>query len=159
MQYYVDGYTKFISGGAQGFDQLAFWTVDMLKSKVSFASTISNTLYVPFDGQERIWREDGLFGQQQYRNMKAAADEVVMLQDTMTNKTQVAKALTDRNHKMVDAADLVVALYSADDWETAYGGTTECMRYTKKQHKPIVQIYYAVENNALRIKSTKFINN
>ena len=52
------GYTKFISGGAQGFDQLSFWAVNALKRE---GYDIKNIVYVPFKGQEKAWKETGLF--------------------------------------------------------------------------------------------------
>ena len=31
--FYLQGFKTFVSGGAQGFDQLAFWAVNRLKTK------------------------------------------------------------------------------------------------------------------------------
>ena len=31
--FYLQGFKKYISGGAQGFDQLSFWAVNRLKKK------------------------------------------------------------------------------------------------------------------------------
>lgn len=43
------GYTRFITGGAQGIDQLAFWAVEGLK-KAGYE--VQNIVYVPYEGQE-----------------------------------------------------------------------------------------------------------
>lgn len=46
----------FISGGAQGVDQLAFWAVENVKKR---RPSIRNVVYVPFKGQERRWKTAG----------------------------------------------------------------------------------------------------
>jgi uncharacterized phage-like protein YoqJ len=118
---------KFITGGAQGFDQLAFWTVHNLKTK---RSNICNTVYVPFRGQERRWRMDGLFGQREYQLMLKLADEVVYLHDT-PNQNEVRRLLFERNHRMVDDSQHLFALCNDREWlsKRPYSGTTECMHY------------------------------
>ena len=55
-----NGYTRFVSGGAQGFDQIFFWAVNALKRE---GYNIKNVVYVPFRGQERAWKATGLFSQ------------------------------------------------------------------------------------------------
>ena len=53
----------------------------------------------------------------------------------------VAKLLHERNHAMVDNADLVFAVYPHDiDPITHTGGTAECMRYAIKSGKAILQL-------------------
>lgn len=143
--------TQFISGGAQGFDQLAFWTVNLFREclpKEAWQSII-NTVYVPFKGQQSVWKETGLFSRQEYESMLSCADHVAWLNGALTDKKEVAAALMERNHKMVDASDKVIALYPDDSWDTASGGTAECMRYAASQGKPIIQIRYTIQNNIL----------
>lgn len=146
----------FISGGAQGFDQLSFWAVDILK-KQHPELTIHNNVYVPHKGQANVWLPNGLFGQNEYQSMLTTADNVTYLQDVLSSKYQIIKALTDRNHAMVNNADLIVALYPDDSWETSKGGTAECMRYAKSKNKTILQIIYSIDNNILKIKNSKMI--
>ena len=136
------GIVKFISGGAQGFDQLAFWAVDLARMDPERKAGLDNTVYVPFRGQESIWKEDGLFSRSEYRAMIEAADHVTYLAEKPDDFGGICKALTDRNHEMVDSSDLVVALYPGDDWRTVKGGTAECMRYAEAAGKTIVQIRY-----------------
>lgn len=131
------GYDTFISGGAQGFDQLAFWAVNRLKTE---GYNIKNIVYVPFDGQEKMWKEEGLFSQQEYRKMLSLADEVVVLREIdRTVKYEVVNALHDRNHSMVNDVDLVFGLYPNSSWinKSTKGGTAECLRYAKSQNKKI----------------------
>ena len=140
---YDEGVRTFITGGAQGFDQLAFWAVDKLKTKYE---GISNIVYVPYKGQESRWAKLGPFSQDDYKQMINRADDVIYLQDKPDNWS---KALFDRNHRMVDDADLVVALYQGDDWKTSKGGTAECMRYAHTHNKQIIQINYRIEDDEL----------
>ena len=67
------GYTNFISGGAQGFDQLAFWAVNIIKAR---RPEIQNIIYKPFNGQELRWAKTGLFSQHEYDLMLKKADQV-----------------------------------------------------------------------------------
>lgn len=138
---YSKGCTEFISGGAQGFDQLAFWAVNAMKRE---GLPIRNIVYIPFQGQEKAWKDKGLFSQSEYRLMLKLADEVHVCSAIDTsNKGQVVTALHGRNHCMVDNSDFVIALYPDDSWKTAKGGTSECMRYASSKNKGIVQISYS----------------
>jgi len=143
---YDDGVRTFITGGAQGFDQLAFWAVNKLKTKYD---DITNIVYVPYKGQEKMWAKIGVFSQDDYKQMLEKADEVKYLQGYCVENW--SKALMDRNHKMVDDSDFVVALYQGDDWASAKGGTAECMRYANRHNKQIIQLNYRIEDGDLLI--------
>lgn len=133
------GVTDFVSGGAQGVDQLAFWAVNRLKARRPGAG-IRNVVFQPFPGQEDRWREDGIFGRAEYRLMLRLADEVrVVSEDALDDRERVS-ALFQRNHAMVNASDVVVAcrLSSKGDYMTSRGGTAECMRYARRAGKPMV---------------------
>lgn len=142
--YLHKGAVRFISGGAQGFDQLAFWAVNDLKKKYP---DVQNIVYVPFKGQERRWSKYGLFSIDEYNKMIKAADNVLYLNNELNNFAEIAKALMDRNHEMVKASDNVIALYPSDDWNKDKGGTAECMRYAASKHVPIWQLKYHIDNN------------
>lgn len=154
-EFYMKGVRNFISGGAQGFDQLSFWAVNNLKQR---HSDIRNIVYVPFRGQDSRWLKTGSFSQTEYRQMLSAADEVKYLYEVTTSDFRaVAKALTDRNHDMVNASDAVIALYPSDDYMTSKGGTSECMRYACKHRKRIFQIKYCALD-VLTVSETITIN-
>lgn len=145
-----DGTNTFISGGAQGFDQLAFWTVNSLKKEYKAQNVeIKNNLYLPFNGQEKKWAPIGLFSQSQYDLMKDPkyADCVKYISDVDTSDyTAVTKALYARNEAMVNDCNLVVALYDSSTWMSDQrSGTAGCMRYAAKKNKPILQLVYAIE--------------
>ena len=157
-----ENYIRFITGGAQGFDQLAFWAVNNVRNcfvKSNNQTNIENIVYVPFPNQCKMWRKDGTFGQKEYQLMLKHATEVHYVN---SDELEGRKALTHlmlRNHAMVDISDLVIALYEDDNWDTSSGGTAECMRYAKQHNKPILQLYYVVINNELRITKTKLHEN
>ena len=153
--YYKQGYTKFISGGAQGFDQLAFWAVNKLKNDGNF--DIKNVVYIPFYTYGDNWFDTGVFGRNNYNKMLKIADEQVILDSKPTSKNEVIKCLMGRNHKMVDDSDLIIALYESDNYMNDNGGTAECIRCALKQKKPVLLLKYKIENNQICITKTKRI--
>lgn len=149
------GYSKFISGGAQGFDQLAFWAVNRLRMK--YARQVDNVVYVPFKGQENRWAKTGNFSQEDYQKMLRFATETICLSEHLEDYGEIVKAMHNRNHKMINDCDLVVALYPSDDFMKSKGGTAEAMRYAKSVGKPIFQIRYGINNNLLSVVDTVII--
>lgn len=130
------GTTRFVSGGAQGFDQLAFWAVNHYVQRLG----IENVVYVPFKGQESRWSPYGLFGQGDYHKMIEKATEVKMLYDTPPTTGLVFQYLYDRNHQMVNDTDFVIALLAGRslEWQMAKGGTSECVRYAMGKGKRVL---------------------
>jgi uncharacterized phage-like protein YoqJ len=137
--------TEFISGGAQGFDQMAFWAVNILKRDHPELN-VTNTVYVPFKGQERKWADKGLFSKAEYNMMLREADNINYLKEKTFDTKEIIGALLDRNHKMVDNSDLVIALFPNDDWKKpeTRGGTAECMKYADKKNKDILRVGYTL---------------
>lgn len=137
------GVSRFISGGAQGFDQLAFWAVNRLRKD---DTSIKNEVYVPFPKQASAWKDTGLFSQAEHRQMLTHATAIDILSDDPKNKAAAVQALHHRNHKMVDDSDFVIAfmapkIYSVD-LAKAEGGTAECIRYALKHKKPVLSIQH-----------------
>lgn len=136
-------YDTFVTGGAQGLDQLAFWAVNSLKKE---GNNVKNIVYVPFKGQERRWAKEGLFSRKEYNLMLKLADEVHILSDidiAESNQRTINDAMYNRNHKMVDDTDATIGIYPDFSWEfpETKSGTAECMRYAKEQGKPIFQLF------------------
>lgn len=153
--FYERGYDTFISGGAQGFDQLAFWAVHNLKKQ---HPDVKNIVYVPNKTQADKWLTDGLFGQKEYKLMLSLADEVrIVNPKTGLNKRESIASLFERNHAMVDDADCVIALYPDDTWESSTGGTAETMRYAVEHSKPLYQIFYETGQQGLILTDCKKI--
>lgn len=137
-----EGYDKFITGGAQGFDQVAFWSIAHIKRQ---GFNVENNLYLPFQGQDRIWNATGLFSQQEYNKMKRMADDIYYTTDgTITDKYKVVPALLHRNHCMVNDSSLVIALLAgrSKHWQDAKGGTAECVRYAVANEKKVLAITF-----------------
>lgn len=136
---------EFISGGAQGFDQLAFWSVEKAK-RLHPELNIGNTLYIPFENQPSRWSPDGMFGRKEYILMRRRANITrIVSPNPAPNDSQAAViALHERNHAMVQDSDLVIALLAGRslDWEHSSGGTAECIRYARSQNRPVFAIEY-----------------
>ncbi len=144
---YQNGYKNFISGGAQGFDQIAFWAVNALKKR---HEDIRNIVYIPFEGQDSSWAETGPFSRKEYERMLSVADEVKLLVPRQDVKPPlVSYYLLNRNKAMVNDSDLIVALYPDDSYKTASGGTAHCMRYALEQGKNIHEIQYHIGRKEL----------
>ncbi len=122
------GYTCFITGGAQGIDQLAFWAVEGLK-KAGYP--VRNFVYVPYEGQELRWNESGIFSRQEYRFMLEKADGVVYLHKK-GQSFNIVEALMERNHAMCNVSDKLIGVYEGIDFHNEKGGTAECLRYAEK---------------------------
>ena len=129
------GFDTFYSGGAQGFDQCAFWAVNELKQKYPH---IKNYVIIPCHDYEALWADTGLFSKEQFHSMLSLADNVTYVTQGVFTK----ECLPLRNHVMSDMSDIGIALYEDDSWidKTLHSGTAECMRYLQKTKKPILQI-------------------
>lgn len=145
---YQVGAKQFISGGAQGFDMLAFETVDKLKSMYP---DIKNVLYIPFTDYDKYFTDYGLFSKNYVRNLFAKADEVKYVsQSDNLDREMAAILLNKRNEAMVDDSDIVIALYPDGSWLTAeHSGTANCMRYAKQKDKMIYQIKYVCNGKCI----------
>lgn len=145
---YQTGIKQFISGGAQGFDMLAFETVDKLKS---MHPDIKNIVYIPFTDYDKYFADYGLFSKNYAENLFAKADEIKYVsQSDNLDREMAAILLNRRNEAMVDNSDIVIALYPDGSWLTAeHSGTANCMRYAKQKGKTIYQIKYACNGKCI----------
>lgn len=132
---YIKGYKRYISGGAQGFDQLAFWAVEKLKAQ---HSDVKNIIYIPFKGQELRWAEHGIFSQTEYRQMLTRADEIKICTENLdnTNYIDICIALDKRNRYMVNDSSLIIGQFNDDSWKlkNTKSGTANCLRYAMKHN-------------------------
>jgi uncharacterized phage-like protein YoqJ len=141
----------FISGGAQGFDQLAFKAVNNLKQKYP---DIKNIVYIPFTGYDKQWNEYGLFTAKEFENELKNADEIKYISKSFQgvhNNGDIETAATilnARNEAMVNDSDIVIAMYKDDSWlYEEHSGTANCMRYAKSMQKPIYQLKFNIRPN------------
>ena len=143
---YNSGVRRFISGGAQGFDQLAFWGVNNFKAT---HPDVKNIVYVPFEGQDRLWMSTGIFSRKEYQQMLDHADEVKII--NKFDETKVGRLLNERNIAMVDDTDVVIALFNPEELKTAtHSGTANCIRYADSKNKPVIYIKYDIFKNVVR---------
>lgn len=145
-----NGCDTFITGGAQGFDQLAFWAVNNAKKKYNH---IKNIVYLPFPNYGERWKKTGLFSQHDLDLVKKYADEIQYVVNQQT--TSVGKsilALMQQNDQMIKNADLVIALTNFDyKDESQAGGTLAAIREAKRIGKPVLQLKYSKYHNELKI--------
>lgn len=146
--YNKGGYRNFITGGAQGFDQLVFWQVYNLKYKYS---SVMNKVFIPFKGQESRWKYSGLFGQEEYNKMLYNSDSVINCCTSI--KDNITQLMYNRNHRMVDNSELICACITEDEYKNnnITGGTFETISYAKSNNKTIDYIITKVINNKLNI--------
>lgn len=161
-KFYDKGVREYISGGAQGFDQLAFYAVDNLKKR---HSDVKNVVYVPFEGQENMWLNYGLFGQARYHTMLRNADEcnIITVGELVNVKNEegkivdsylkqdddthisVKKAMFMRNQAMVNKSDAIIALFpdnNIDGKGYERSGTALTMKYARSSNKDVYRLDY-----------------
>ena len=133
--YATQSATVFYSGGAQGFDQLAFWAVAHAKLE---HPEIQNNLILPDQFFHMRWPENSCFGQHDFAIMCRYADSI---QYAAPKNTTGVRYLFVRNHMLVDQSDAVIGLYTGtDDWKNSLtkGGTAECLRYAWNTGKRVM---------------------
>lgn len=142
---------RFITGGRQGFEQLAFQAVERLKEQYD---GIENVVYIPFANQDNRWPETGLFSQTEYQNMLEKADTVYNCNPQIDVETasiwDLSKAYRICKHMMIDASSNIIGQYTTNAWRKPYlkGGTEESLRYAKQKHlKMIVKNFIPQHTN------------
>lgn len=130
----------FISGGALGIDQFAFYVVDSIADNSDLDRIcFINELAIPFSSQACKWQYESA---KIYEKQKSIADictyvdrlDKYKIKGYEEDKYYPAK-MQKRNEYMVDNADIVIAV-----WDGTKGGTCNCVRYAKKLGKDIVII-------------------
>lgn len=138
------GYSRFITGGAQGFDQLAFWAVNECKQQHPY---IQNIVFAPFENQESRWPVYSTFGQRDYYKMLGLADEVYIVSEENS-----VKALFDRNIEMCKHSCHVTA--AVPKGNPASSGTWHCMESAMKRKMSVTELRYEIRHSQLAIVQT-----
>lgn len=120
---------RFITGGAIGTDQAAFWCVYIMKEKYP---DIKNILAVPFKKQDKVWTEEQ---KKWYKKILNLADEIIYVDEIDKYKTHEnipigdysPKKMQKRNEYMIDKSRIVVAVYDGSK-----GGAGNCVNYARK---------------------------
>ena len=142
---YKAGYRRFVTGGAQGFDQLVFWAVCRLKTA---HTDIENVVFAPYPDQDAKWSATGCFSKEEYGKMRNAADDFVLISEKGPSDGKEARdMLMKRNEALVDDCDLLVGFVpSADRPE---GGTGYTLRVADEKGKETARIHYVIKNDTV----------
>lgn len=116
------GIDTFLCGMALGSDQIAFEI--LLQLKKQFPS-ISLHAYIPCKEQYQKWSQAQVA---RFRAILMQVDEIVRIGEEYT-----LGCMQKRNRAMVDACDVLLAVYSAGRG----GGTKSTLEYAKKSEKEI----------------------
>ncbi|MDD3400318.1 MAG: SLOG family protein [Eubacteriales bacterium] len=119
------GCTRFIAGGAIGFDMLAESMVLRLRDNDGLPITL--TVYVSFRGQEM---KLSIENQKRYRDIICRADEVKTLSEGYFSGCYQA-----RNRAMVDDAAVCIAYCTK-----AASGTGMTVKYAQLKGVPVIRI-------------------
>ncbi len=136
LQYEIEetikrGYTRFIFGGALGVDTWAGEIVAKLKEIYrEYGTDLTLELYSPFEGQEGNWFDESKI---RYYNLMFECDNIV----EVSEPGYAAWKMIVRDKAMVDAADLVIAVWNGD---LGRSGTGHTVSYARKQKKEMIII-------------------
>ena len=119
------GMTDFYSGGADGVDCWAALIVLELRKKNPM---LKLHCILPHERQADKWSDSA---QERYHSILSQADSV----DYVSRKYYDG-CMLDRNHRLVDAADLLLAVYNGE----RRGGTAATVRYARKLGRRIIII-------------------
>jgi len=116
---------RFISGGAIGTDQIAFWSVEIKKIEYPH---IKNIVAIPFKNQDKIWKSES---RKWYKKMLKKADEVINVEEIYIDNNVLygdysSKKMKNRNIYMCNESKFVVAVYDGSK-----GGTGSCLKYAQ----------------------------
>ncbi|MFF2532305.1 SLOG family protein [Brevibacillus sp. NPDC058079] len=134
-----EGMTRFVSGGALGYDTLFFWCVNHLKKKYPH---IENVVAIPFLNQWIAWIDTLPIAVEWYHTMIKTADHVIDVarhSDYATNQDRGQKPIhldyyskekmNKRNEFMVDQSCYLLAYYDGSP-----RGTGQCIRYAQRNY-------------------------
>lgn len=156
LRLYEHGYTRFITGGAQGIDQLIAWSIHEAK-RLNPGAGLQNVLYLPFPGFDSRWRPTGPFGQYELQELIKCADEAYYVTPQHPQDYYlIADALDNRNKAMSDHAALCVPVLNKDEniHKLTRSGTGNAVKYAQKQKQTVRPLYYALDNDQMTIHQT-----
>lgn len=147
------GKTSFITGGAQGIDQLAFWAVAHARTDAARQGyPMRNVLVLSFPGFGSNWRQDGAFSRAQLEIAIRCADEVRYASGAApVDKQDAVRRLMARNEAMLDLSGTLVAVCNLSDWRnrSVMSGTAAAMRSALSRDMRIMRVPYVVRDTGL----------
>lgn len=120
-----DGYTRFLAGGALGFDTMAAETVLELRDEGNLPITL--TLVIPHPEQTSRWAYTDVL---RYKAIRKAANEVIETADHYFRG-----CMQVRNRRLVDESSRCIAYLRKDT-----GGTAYTVAYAEKHAVPVVKL-------------------
>lgn len=131
------GITRYIAGGALGFDTLAALTVLQTAEKNPSVRLI---LAIPCLNQTEKWNSlpNSLEHLRLYKKIMGLADEVIYTSE----QTYFDGCMKIRNQYMVDHASMCIAY-----WNGRTGGTSQTVRMAKKAGLPVINLYDEVKDD------------
>lgn len=133
-----NGCKTFISGGAQGTDQIAFWAVQHLKKTYP---DIKNQVSI-IENQSTVWPDDTLFGRMDFRRMLGKADSIHELTYNAYDARTPGQLLNLRNEDMLDKAQAVIGVFprSKSIFKAKGSGTANCLKSALRRKLPIILV-------------------
>ncbi len=119
-----NGVTHFISGMALGVDTYVAEIVLDLKRTYQ---GITLEVAIPCEDQPNKWKERD---RDRYYSLVEQCDK-----ETMVSKRYTSDCMHKRNHYMVDASDIIIAV-----WDGSSSGTGKTVEYAKSSGKTVVVI-------------------
>lgn len=127
-----EGVKRFITGGALGFDTVAFFVIEQMKREYE---DIENILAIPCEKQYIKWKN--VVDVERYFRMKKQADNIIYVDTLEKYQSKKNTPIGDydedkmqlRNEYMVDNSNYIVALWN----NIEKGGTYNCIDYATKQ--------------------------
>ncbi len=144
-------YIEFITGGAQGFDQLVFWAVEKARKNLN-DKEILNQVYLPFPAQADRWSEYGPFGKEDYQQMKDHASSIIFTTGTNPQDYSMAcKMLQRRNDVMLTDSGMCIGLWPDRDntWmkPDIRSGTANCLKHAMQECYDVRIVRYGIKGN------------
>ena len=135
-----NGFTTFISGGAQGVDQLALVVLKNLKHKYPY---IKNIIFVPFENHHKNWGQYGAFGQDMYQGLLSATDEIRYI-----SKVYTKDCYKKRDLAMVENSSVTIGVLKP---ELIRSGTAMTLRAARARNHPTI----VIDPDTFKITCTK----
>lgn len=120
LRAHAKGYSRFVSGGALGIDQIAAEAILEVRDRGYLVELV---MALPFPSQDRKWPP---YAQEKYRRLLSRADEIIYCSEDPYAVWKMQK----RNVWMVDNSSVVVAFWAGDA-----GGTKNCVEYARSKQK------------------------
>lgn len=127
----------FYSGAAKGFDQIAFFAINMIKKEIKQKGeniNIKNIVASPIKN----------FSVPNYGILKKLADEFIIVEELENYKTDnFMEKFQKRNEFMVDNSTLLISFYDGRQG----GGTLNTVNYAKKNNREIIYLKEMIDND------------